>query len=104
MGVKLPLPTVKVNSYQCHKGPVLSARLNDEGEYSVTAGKDSNVILSNPYKGRVVATFSGHNGPVHEAVSSADNTKLASGGDDKIVMLWDVATQRFLRKFRGHLA
>eukprot|EP01134_Creolimax_fragrantissima_P003365 CFRG3365T1 len=102
--MSLPLPTAELNHVKCHKGAVLSTRLNADGEYCLSVGKDSNVILSNPHRGTVIATFAGHNGAVNEAISSTDNTKIVSAGDDKMIMLWDVATQRFLKKYRGHLA
>lgn len=34
--------------------------------------------------------------------SSFDNSHLCSGGGDKTVVLWDVATGQVVRKFRGH--
>lgn len=34
--------------------------------------------------------------------SSFDNSNLCSGGGDKAVVLWDVASGQVVRKFRGH--
>lgn len=34
--------------------------------------------------------------------SSFDNSSLCSGGGDKAVVLWDVASGQVVRKFRGH--
>nr|XP_012297419.1 WD repeat domain-containing protein 83-like isoform X3 [Aotus nancymaae] len=36
------------------------------------------------------------------ATSSFDNSSLCSGGGDKAVVLWDVASGQVVRKFRGH--
>ena len=47
---------------------------------------------------------------VHQALSlffllsSHDNGRLVSGGEDKIVFLMDVGTGQPIRKFRGHLS
>ena len=37
-------------------------------------------------------------------VSSWDNSRIASGGADKIIFLTDVGTGQPIRKLRGHLS
>lgn len=44
-----------------------------------------------------------HSPPAPAALSSSfDNSSLCSGGGDKAVVLWDVASGQVVRKFRGH--
>ena len=48
-----------------------------------------------------LSTLTGHEGPVL-AVAWLDNKTLASGGEDKIVRLWDAKTFTLLKTLKGH--
>jgi WD40 repeat protein len=52
--------------------------------------------------GRSLRVFEGHTKPVLSVAFSRDGLSLASGADDSIVRLWDMATGRFSRVFVGH--
>jgi WD40 repeat protein len=41
-----------------------------------------------PFQHQVVARYLGHRGPVNAVAFSPDGTKLASGGDDRMVKVW----------------
>jgi WD40 repeat protein len=43
-----------------------------------------------------------HGGQVNAIAYAPDGKTLASGGDDQVVRLWDAATGREVRQFRGH--
>lgn len=47
-------------------------------------------------------TYSGHGYEVLDARASIDNGHLCSCGGDKTVVLWDVASGKMMRKYRGH--
>lgn len=49
-----------------------------------------------------VQVYAGHGYEVLDARGSFDNSQLCSGGMDKTVMLWDVASGKILRRYRGH--
>lgn len=51
----------------------------------------------------MLKTYSGHGYEVLDAHSSGDNSQICSGGMDKSVILWDVASGKVLRKYRGHV-
>lgn len=44
----------------------------------------------------------GHNGAVLALAVSSDGTVLASGGLDRLVVIWEAETLSCLRKFKGH--
>lgn len=48
------------------------------------------------------ATLRGHDGPVYKIAFSPDGKTLASGGADRVVRLWDVATRRERAALVGH--
>jgi serine/threonine-protein kinase len=49
-----------------------------------------------------VLTLRGHLGAVQSVSFSPDGKLLASGGTDKTVKIWDVATGKIIRSMRGH--
>jgi mono/diheme cytochrome c family protein len=49
-----------------------------------------------------VAPFTGHDGAVRCLALAPDGKTAASGGEDRTVRLWDVATGKQLRYFSGH--
>ena len=44
----------------------------------------------------------GHSGEVRSIAISPDNKFLLSGSDDKTIKLWNLATGREIRTFKGH--
>jgi len=48
------------------------------------------------------ATLRGHDGPVYTIAFSPDGQAIASGGADRVVRLWDLATYRERAALRGH--
>ncbi len=66
------------------------------GSWSVAVGT---VKLWDVTTGREIRTLTGHYGAVYSIIFSPDGKMMASGGEDKIVRIWDVANWRELRMF-----
>ncbi|KAG5451180.1 hypothetical protein CSKR_102645 [Clonorchis sinensis] len=97
-----PLPTQASRRLHCHQSAVRAARFNSDGQYCVTAGGDKTIKLWNPYRGRLLKTYTGHGGEVSDAQANSDNSQLGSGGADCLVVLWDVGTGQSIRRWRRH--
>jgi len=64
--------------------------------------QDRTLRLWNPHKGFAIKTYAGHGYEVRDVSVSVDNSQMASVGGDKQVFLWDVASGKVIRKFKGH--
>lgn len=79
------------------------------GQYLLSGSADRSINLYNPGKASsagsdkaLVQSYTGVHG--YEVLSIAvadDNSRFASGGGDKTVFLWDVASARTLRRYGG---
>lgn len=86
-----------------HKGPVHAVTFSaGTGQYILTGCQDRQVRLFNPNTRRLIQTYSAHGYEVLDLAVSEDNARFVSGGGDKTVFLWDVATAVTTRRFAGH--
>jgi hypothetical protein len=53
--------------------------------------------------GTLVRAFKGHSEPVESVAFSRDGARLLSGSQDKTIKLWDAATGKLVRTFKGRL-
>jgi WD40 repeat protein len=70
---------------------VRAAAFTPDGKTLITAGHDGLVKLCDAETGKGRATLRGHEGEVICLAVSADGRRLASGGRDQTVRLWDMA-------------
>lgn len=97
---------------KAHTGPCHVARYDSNGRYLLTAGADRTIKLwnasaasgsSDAAQPKPIKTYtSGHSYEILALDVSPDNSRFASGGGDKNVLLWDVATSTILRRFSAH--
>ncbi len=64
---------------------------------------DQTVRLWDATNGQLLATLSGHTGPVRSFAWSPDGQRLASVGNDNTIRLWDATNGQLLATFSGHL-
>jgi WD40 repeat protein/serine/threonine protein kinase len=101
-----------------HHGPVYAAKFAPDGLHIASAGYDGRVLVWNLEETRPVdierrldrepeapvpfTTLAGHRGPVRTIAFSPDGKSVASGGQDNMIVLSDVASGKELRQLRGH--
>lgn len=89
------------------------------GAYILAGSADRSIRLYNPFpsttvaevhakpkpavpQGRLIQTYSAHGYEVLSLAVSSDNERFVSGGGDRTVFLWDVATAVTTRRFGGN--
>ncbi len=71
-----------------------------KGAFLVASSKP--VIEQITLKKNVTKSFAGHTGPVNCLDMSPNKKMLASGSDDKSIIIWDMTTATVLKKLTGH--
>ena len=101
-----------------HRGPIYAAQFSPNGSAIATAGYDRRVLLWNPDKVEPVditrrldglsdppAPFrqlAKHEGPVRSLAFSPDGNQIISGGQDNVLRVWNLDTDREQAILRGH--
>ena len=67
-----------------------------------TASSDGAVRLYDTFQGRVTRELLYHQGAVCSVAFSPSGSRLASGGDDGCIAVWDVRTGELLRTLDFH--
>ncbi|OLT27342.1 hypothetical protein BJF79_01735 [Actinomadura sp. CNU-125] len=81
------IPTQERGEYPT---PLVSMALSPYGKYLATDAADGNAMLWDVASGEVVRTLEGHTGAVNALAFHRDGTALASGGEDRAVLMWDL--------------
>lgn len=81
-------------------------RINDivlssaKGSFIVASNKTSFEQING--NKQVMRTFAGHTAGVNSLDISPNKKMIASGSDDKMIILWDVATAKEIKRLKGH--
>ncbi|MEP1095564.1 MAG: caspase family protein [Cyclobacteriaceae bacterium] len=84
-----------------HTDRVHDIQISKDGKSMLTTGWDGKVILRELYYGGKVTEFEGHEGHVFTAAFSPDETKIATGGADNRILLWNTSGE-MLGQLTGH--
>ncbi|WP_145435621.1 WD40 domain-containing protein [Lacipirellula limnantheis] len=111
-------PFEKLTEFTGHRGPVYAARFSPAGDQVATAGYDGRVLLWRPNEAQGVdiarrldgipdppaqqTELLAHRGPVRTLAFAPDGKTLASGGQDDVVVVWNLETGKPLKQLRGH--
>jgi WD40 repeat protein len=100
--------------FESVEGPPLSVAVSPDGRTALTGLFDGNIALWNIETRTEIRRFVGHApgefdssrisaySGVNDIAFSPDGTMAISGGDDGVVILWDVSTGEEIRRFKGH--
>ena len=97
---------VNFENNKAEKALQFGTKVNDfvlstaKGAFLVASAKP--VIEQITLKKNVTKSFAGHTGPVNCLDMSPNRKMLASGSDDKSIIIWDMATATVLKKLTGH--
>ena len=108
----------RATEFTRHQGPVYAAKFAPDGATIATAGYDGRVLLWDPNQAQGVdiarrldgvadppahhVELISHRGPVRTLAFAPDGRTLASGGQDNVIVIWDVAKGTSLKELRGH--
>ena len=94
----------QVSVMKGHDGAVWNAKFSYNGKYCMSGGHDRTVRLWNPHTGLHIQTYKGHSYEVLDLAITEDNSKFASCGKERSVLLWDVerADEGTSRRIRAH--
>lgn len=87
--------------------PVKVAAASRDGKLLATAGVSGGkpaIFIRDVATGKVTKTIPAHDAAITALAFSLDNTKIASGSEDKTARVWSIADGKELAKFAGHTA
>jgi len=104
--LKVRLPEGQRLVVHAHGGPIFVAGYNQAGNLIYTAGSDRKIKIWDPKllakREDPVAVLQGHLKYVLAAAVSQDGKTMASGGGDKAIDLWQVASGKLIGRLIGH--
>merc|ERR1712128_140496 len=77
---------------QGHERPITQIKYNRDGDLLFSCSKDKTICVWYADNGERLGTYDGHQGSVWTCDVNWDSTKLATGGADFSVRLWDIET------------
>jgi Tol biopolymer transport system component len=76
-------------------------RIASAGGNDFFQGNDQ-VQIWNAVTGANILAYRNYTQPVRSVAWSPDGTRIASGGEDKVVQIWEASSGKFIRLYNGH--
>ncbi len=90
-----------IHSYKAGKNDVLAVSWSPDSDYIATGVSwDSNILVWDASRDKLVNTLDGHSDWVNSVVYSPDGLNIISGSNDGSVRFWDSVSGKETRKFR----
>lgn len=90
-----------IGTFEGHKGAVWAARLNHNATIALTASADYTAKLWDAISGSELRTFT-HKRIVKSCDFSRSGLEIVTGGQDKILRVWDAEHGQLKNQFEGH--
>lgn len=92
----------KLKEIDYHKDDVVSVQFSKDNQYLLTASSDTAIYLLDAKKGTIIHSYkNGHSAGITEALFGPHST-IISGDWNGDVIVWDMKTEKVLRKFKAH--
>ncbi len=101
----------EIREFKGHSFGVITVAISPDGKTALSGGANYMLKLWDLATGREIREFKGHSGPVHSVAISPDGRTALSGSCERYenglcvqgaFKLWDLATGREIRAFKGH--
>lgn len=85
-----------------HRDSIFSITLSPDGKQYATTSADKLITVRDTKDNHIVTRLEGHTGYVLTAVFSPEGKRIASGGDEGEVKVWDVASGKKISSFASN--
>jgi len=93
----------KIVEFTGHEDRVHDVKVTSDGKSMLTTGWDGKVLLRELYYGGKVISLEGHRGAVYCSAWNPDENKIATGGTDNTIRIWN-KNGVFQFELKGHTA
>ncbi len=93
---------VKQYDFEEHTAPIRQAQFSQDGMKIVTASDDGRALLFDTTTSRIESELIGHQGAVTCVALDRNRTRVATGGEDRTVRIWNAATGEEMRVLDAH--
>lgn len=92
----------KLKEISYHKDDIVSVHFSNDDQYLLTASSDTTILMLDAEKGTIIHSYKNeHSAEISEAIFGPHSTIISSDWDGYVIV-WDMATEKVLNKFKAH--